>query len=65
MKEYGNRTLRVGASLFIATVILMPHLICLDSGRSMVCQYYFVKSPDIQETHKIYKEISSQNSVST
>ena len=31
----------------------------------MVCQYYFVKSPDIQETHKIYREISHQNSVSS
>ena len=30
----------------------------------MVCQYYFVQSPDVQETHKVYKEISHQNSVS-
>ena len=30
----------------------------------MVCQYYFVQSPDVQETHKVYKEINHHNSVS-
>ena len=30
----------------------------------MVCQYYFVKSPDVRESLKVYNEITHQNSVS-
>ena len=37
--------------------------IVLDSGRTMVCDYYFVQSSDVQETLRVYDTIRDLNTV--
>ena len=66
MKVYGNLTLRVCTMislLLLATYIQACNTFSLDSGRTMVCQYYFVQSSDVQETLKVYDEIRTLNTV--
>ena len=38
-------------------------LLVIDSGRTMVCQYYFVQSSDVQETLRVYDTIHGLNTV--
>ena len=67
MKEYGNQTLRV--NYYTSSFIAISHFyyicywIMLDSGRTMVCQYYFVQSADVQETLSVYDTIRDLNTV--
>lgn len=47
----------------LASFFLSVHCLVIDSGRTMVCQYYFVQSSDVQETLRVYDTIRDLNTV--
>ena len=48
---------------FKSLFLILCWFVVLDSGRTMVCQYHFIQSADVQETLRVYDAIHGLNTV--